>query len=278
MKKILVLLMFYVLTLALLTSCASPASDASNVEEEPLTDVDFIVNLGKGLEARWALADSEDYNDDALASMSLSEFQNAYALFVNAELDSIGNLEDYQFEDPILQGLAEKYVQGLNLQKEGVKYQGTDQYSEIDNTWSLGYNYRAVCIRDLYNDYGLTVKEDYQQYLNDFVSESTSAEKELAIRDFVDNLSNELVYNKDESKSNEWSSYYTTVIENTTNYEISSLSIDIDFIDASGVIIYQAFDSIQNLQPGSKAQSSVYYDPDNGDFASMQFHVSAYTN
>lgn len=53
-------------------SISSESIPESSVEESKkiLDDADFIVNMGKALDARWALTDSKQYNDEALDSMT----------------------------------------------------------------------------------------------------------------------------------------------------------------------------------------------------------------
>lgn len=275
MKKAIALILASVISFSLICGCGNSAT--AEKENATPTDADFIVNLGKGLDARWALTNSDAYSDEATASMSAADLQKSYATCVNAELDAIGKLEDYQFEDSELKTLAETYVKGLNLQKDGVTYIGTTDSTSYDRTWTLGYYYRAVCIAELYNNYGLTVDEKYKTDLNDFVAESTTAKKQIAIQDFVDALPDKLSYTKDEETSDEWTTYYKTVIENTTDYEITNLEIDVDFLDASGVVIAQTSDYLQNIQPGAKVQSKLMYSNNDGKFETMQYKVTAYT-
>lgn len=283
MKKGIVYLLLSLTLAVSLCGCGSTSGSSSteanvSVEDEKKTDADFIVNLGKGLEARWTLTDSEEYSSEALEKMSLAEYQKADTLFVNAELDAIGDLSEYEFEDQELKQLAETYMRGLELQKEGIQYQGTTEYTKQQQTWELGYNYRAVCMTDLYNEYGLTVDEKFQDDLDNFVAQSSTAKKSIAVQEYVDELPNQVEYIKDEEKSDEWSTYYKAVIENTTDYEIDSLEIEIDFLDASGVVIYQTSDYLNNIKAGGKVQSSVYYDSSVGDFESMELRFTAYNN
>ena len=285
MKKGIVYLLLSVVLATSICGCGSTStSNSSNTqtsvsaENEKKSDADFIVNLGKGLEARWTLTDSEEYNSEALETMSLAEYQKADTLFVNAELDAIGDLDEYEFEDQDLKKLAETYMMGLELQKEGIQYQGTTEYTKQQQTWDLGYNYRAVCMTDLYNEYGLTVDEKFKNNLDDFVAESLTAKKSIAVQEYVDELPSKVEYVKDEEKSDDWSTYYKAVIENTTEYEIDSLEIEIDFLDASGVVIYQTSDSLKNIKAGGKVQSSIYYDSSEGDFKSMELRFTAYND
>ena len=254
MKKVMTLLFL----LAMMALCM--AGCGTEKEETVPTDTDFIDNLQKAVEARWALNQSSQYNETAMSGMSVSEQQKAYTLFVDTELEKIGNLDDYDFQDASIKELAETYVKGLNLQKEGVQYQGTEKYTEQSQTWGLGYDYRVVALVELYNNHGFTVNEKYKS----------------EIEDFVDDLSENINYSKDEENSDEWSTYYTAIIENTTEYPIDSLALDISFVDKDGVVVYQTSDYLQNIKAGSKVRSSVYYDSTAGDFETIECTPTVY--
>ena len=254
MKKVMTLLFL----LAMMALCM--AGCGTEKEETVPTDTDFIDNLQKAVEARWALNQSSQYNETAMSGMSVSEQQKAYTLFVDTELEKIGNLDDYDFQDASIKELAETYVKGLNLQKEGVQYQGTEKYTELSQTWDLGYDYRVVALVELYNNHGFTVNEKYKS----------------EIEDFVDDLSENINYSKDEENSDEWSTYYTAIIENTTEYPIDSLALDISFVDKDGVVVYQTSDYLQNIKAGSKVRSSVYYDSTAGDFETIECTPTVY--
>lgn len=259
------------LAVTTLVGCSS-----SSQEEGPPSDKEFILNVGKGLEARWELADNQD-----VTSLTTAEQQKAYASYVKAEKNAIGKLKKYEFEDKDLKKAAETYMKGLDLQEEGVQYQGTDDYTNQNKTWTLGYNYRAVAIYELNKDFGLTVSSKYKSDLDDFVSQYTVAKKEVAIQEYVNSLYDSIVYTKDESRSDEYDIYYTATIENTTEYTIDSITIQVDFKDASGVILDQESDYIQTFSSGSKIQSTIdYYElEDKGEPATITVSsVEAYYN
>ena len=174
--------------------------------------------------------------------------------------------------------VADTYYKGLKLQEEGIQYAGTDDYTNQEKTWELGYNYRALAIHEFEKDYGLTVNSKYKSDLDDFLSQYSVAKKEVAIQEFVDNLQESIQYIKDESQSDEYTTYYSTIIENTTEYTIDSLSIQLDFLDGSGVILYQGDDYVSNLAAGSKIQSTVYYDAEKGEPSTIKPIITVYYN
>ena len=62
-------------------------------------------------------------------------------------------------------------------------------------------------------------------------------------------------------------------IENTDYHS----EIDVDFLDANGVVVYQTADYLSNIKPGSKIKSSIYYYEDiTGGFDRMDIKVSAW--
>ena len=150
-------------------------------------------------------------------------------------------------------------MKGLDLQKEGVQYVGTDDYNNQNKTWILGMNYRIVSLKTFEKDFGLTVGSKYKEDFDDMLAQYSVAKKEVAIQEFVNDLQSKITYTKDEAKSDEYTTYYTTVIENTTEYTIDSLQIQINFLDESGVVIEQEADYLQNIAAESKVQSSVMY-------------------
>ena len=85
------------------------------------SDAAFIVGVGKGLEKRWELAGKGDaMSDEEFDKLTLSEYKELYKSYVDAELNEIGNLDGYQFENSDLNDLANDYMNCLQLQKNSV--------------------------------------------------------------------------------------------------------------------------------------------------------------
>lgn len=259
-------------------SISSESIPESSVEESKkiLDDADFIVNMGKALDARWALTDSKQYNDEALDSMTAANQQKAYTLFVQTELDILGDYGDYEFSDNDVKNIAQNYFYGLSLQKDGAQYAGTDRIDEWNETFGMGRNYRTVAIHDAYVNYGLTVSKKNQSSVEAFVDDYSEAKESVARQDFVDELPTKLEYKKIDDDSGSIYDEYVAVIENTCGYDIDSLEIDIAFVDASGVILDQTSDYISNFNDGAKYQSKIMYNTENGKFDHMEFTVSMY--
>lgn len=264
MKKIWVIL----LSLLLLFSVAG-CSSTNSEENTTLTDADFIANLGKGLEARWDLSGQDT------SQMSISEEQAHLTKCIDAETQRLETIDRYIFEDTELEALAQQYFNALDLQREGVQYQGTEKYTEYGQTFELGYYYRIVLINQFYQNYGLTVGKNYQTTLEDMLAEKGIAEENVAIQEYINDLSSKLDYVKDEEKSDQYSTYYTALIENTTEYTIDSLEICLSFVDAEGVTVEQTSEYINDFTAGQKYKSTVYVG--DTEFDHIEYSIKAYS-
>ena len=253
----------------------SPAAEATTEVSGP-SDADFISNLGKGLEARWALVHSDKYSEEILEDMSKKDYQKAYDLFVDAEYDVIGSIDSYHFKDEKIKALAETYMKGLDLQKKGVKFQGTSNYVKYGKTWDLGYSYRAVAAADLCKGYGLKVDKKYKTDLDELVKDSDSANTQIEKQEFAKGLQSSLSYTKDEKKSDDSTDCYKAVVENTTEASLDCLEINVKFLDESGEVLDKVTDYIYDLKPGEKAKSKIKYDRSSGEYASMKISAISY--
>lgn len=251
---------------------AQPESKTETVKK--LDDSDFLKNMKKGLEARWAIADDDSID---VESMSTSEHQTYLQKCVDAEIAVLGSFEEYEFEDEHLRDLAQQYFEALNLQSDGVQYNGIlEKYAEYSQTFEFGYNQRIVIINELVSNYDLTVSDEFQVDIDNMAVELDTAKENIALQEFANELPDKLNYVKDEEQSADLygAAYYTYIIENTTEYTIDCLNIDISCLDEDGVIVYQTQDQLMNLGAGAKAKSTVYVQ---GDFEKMDFNVSIYS-
>ena len=186
MKKfyIIILILIFVFSLCACgdNNSESSANESSTNESsnnvEQLNDDVFIDNLGDALEARWEL--SKNYTEDQFNRMSKEELQSVYTSFLDAEVNVVGTYDIYSFEKDAVKEQAELYFKGLELQKEGLQYVGTDDYTSYHNTWEMGYYYRAASVRELFRKYGLTVSYDYKQDLADFAAVGEEAQKYIS--------------------------------------------------------------------------------------------------
>ena len=74
--------------------------------------------------------------------------------------------------------------------------------------------------------------------------------QEEALQKLVDSISFERIENEDDS---DWVTYQA-IVENTMDYEIVDLSLDVNLIDKDGVNVYTEYVSLNNIASGEKGK------------------------
>ena len=252
-KTIISLLLTCIMAVVFMAGCGSTgtgnnsAADASTVEIV-YADQDFIADLAKGLEARWALKDT-DYIEGT------EEHRQYYSSLINAELDILADkqYENALFEDGKLKEKAISYLNCLHDQEDALTYVTVD-YDKYDEMWTEAYNKRTQLITDFVKNYGLTVTDEYKTTLNDMITNASVVEeeqkKEKAVQELVDSISFEIV---DDEEDSDWKTY-KAVVENTMDYEIVTLGIDVNLIDEDGVNVDTEYVSMENITSGEKGK------------------------
>lgn len=252
------------------TSTTTSVSETTIAEKK--SDADFIVGVGKGLEKRWELAGKGDaMSDEEFDKLTLSEYKELYKSYVDAELNEIGNLDGYQFKNSDLNDLANDYMNCLQLQKNSVD-SFTEKSTNNSPEWNYGYQKRIVDLSELFNNYGLTVSETYTDTKNEMTDTNLPyAKKYVAIIDWLTNL-NETINFEEVSNDSSWKEY-KALVENTTDYDIAYITINIDLLDESGVTVEQQTCYLNNLTPGGK-----YYATFSSDKAFTSMKVTPRVN
>ncbi|MBR6114452.1 MAG: FxLYD domain-containing protein [Oscillospiraceae bacterium] len=232
-------------------AAAEVSSAEASADDRP-DDGAFVAAVGRALEARWDAAAA--YTETELAALTVGQYQEYLSRCVEAERAEAGHLWDFNFHDKDLIAAAQTYYHGLELQREGADYARTESLSEYNRTWVLGYYYRVSAVYDLYELFGLDVGEQYRPALREFIAPYHTAKKQVAFQEFADTLPGTLRFEPDGDGC------YSALIENTTEYTIFSMSVDVSFYDAAGVIVYQTSAWVSNLRPGEIIRSTVTVD------------------
>lgn len=248
-----------------LSGCASEEPVA---EEPTYADQDFISDMSKGLQARWKLNKEDEakegYDEILVNSEEYQEMMNNY---IQAELDYVEKYQNEKFEDSNLQEVAVEYVNLLKQHKDACQYMTVD-YDKYLEEFQPVYNERSKIISQLVNDYGMTVDEEYQQTLNDFLTNSqlvTEQENaEAAIQKMIDSIQFEEVEDNGGYKT------YRAVVENTTGIDFDTLNITINLLDGDGVIVETTYDNVSAFAQGAKVQFEFMTDK---EFTSTQVSV-----
>ena len=270
----------------LLTGCGIPffAPSDEEPEKEPVpeatpeppderkTDEEFISAVAKALQARWNV--SAGYLASDLAEMSAAEYQAYLRRCVDAEEAELGSIVDYRFMDSEAAALAQQYYHALSLQRRGSEYARTAEVTQFNSTWVLGYNYRVSAVWDLMQDFSLTVEEEYASRLAELTATHHEAKKQVAFHELIERMSGTLVYEKDPARSDDTRTCYVGWIENTTEYDIRSLSVGVSFLDEDGNILAQTSDWISDLRAGQGARSVIFAGTE--EYAGMEYSISIY--
>lgn len=234
-KSIFVLLLIAIISFGMLASCSSTSSD-----EPHYSDQDFIKSVSKGLEARWKLQDGQQ---DSSATESMREA-------IQTELDAVQEYKTATFEDSVLQEKALKYINILNDCLENVEYFNASQGYE---KWQDVYNQRTIILKDFADNYGLTVSDKYKTNLDELVANGKAAGEEANKKDAMQKIVDKIEFELKEDDGYGWRTY-EAVIDNTSDYDIESISIDVSLLDKDGVIVETAYVSADNVSKGQKAK------------------------
>lgn len=227
------------------------AVSEKETEPEVLGDKEFIENLGKGLEARWTITEAEDdeggWNSKQHTTSEVKE--HAYEV-VNSEIKAIGNIGEYNFENEEIKELANDYYEALLLQYDAIDSFTADT-AYTGEKWNMGYWRRIIDLEKFFGKYGATVDEKFQSNVIDMSDTKVAyAKKYVGIQNWLNNLSIDFQIDEEDS-AGDWKEY-KGLIENTSGYEIDSLSIYIDLLDENGVVIKQESAYLNKLVPDNK--------------------------
>lgn len=231
----------------------SSSVDSSNENEElHYVDEDFVQAMAQGLQTRWDLNNQDEQKEgyeDILVNSD--EYKNMMINYIDAELDIIEEYKDGKFENSKLQEIAIKYINLLNEHKEICDYMTVD-YEKYYEEFEPIYNERSKVINELVNNYGLTVDEEYQNILNDFLTNSQLVEErevqEEAVEKMLKSIQFQEVSNEGEYKT------YQAIVENTTGIDFKSFSVNINLLNDDAVIVETMYDSVSDFKNGAKVQ------------------------
>ena len=149
---------------------------ASSAEWAGYTDADFLFSVRKGLEERWASVRQQDG-----ASLDTEAFREYASAAVQKELDAIGDLYYYKFEDQALGSLASTYYAALKDQLVGISESESQDDLRNSEAYMTGYCLRTVSLYILRENYGLAVAPEYQANFDSAVSRYEAAKQYLGM-------------------------------------------------------------------------------------------------
>lgn len=233
-KYFVIVFLVFLLPLFFLTGCSS-----SNEKKAAYSDNEFIMNLAKGLEARWDISDKNEGKDDTVQVMKD---------YIQAELSQIEKYTSATFKDSVLQEKAIKYINLLKSSKENI-----NNYFASDNEkWQEIFDQRAILLKDFVDNYKLKVNSKHQSKLDLLVSNGKTVAENASKETELKKLIKTLKFKK--TKDEYGLQTYEAVLENTTPYNIKNLFLDISLLDKNGVIVSTEYASVENVSIGKKAR------------------------
>ena len=275
MKKATVLLASCMIGTGLLfTGCSGSQQESKQEEEIHYADEDFVKDMAKGLEARWTLNEQDESKEgyDAIDLQS-SEYKVMMISYINAELDCIGKYKDEKFEDSKLQEEAISYINLLNDHIEICDYIPVDYYGKYLEEFQPIYDGRSKIIQDMADNYGVTVSDKFQSNLDEFKTNSKLVQEKDAQEQAIDSMLSNITFEEvPDEYAGDWKTYQG-VVENTTGSDFSTFAVNINLLNADGVIVETAYDQVSNFTNGAKAQFEFSTDK---EFTSTEVTVQYY--
>lgn len=172
---------------------------------------------------------------------------------VNTELAYLEKYSDKTFYDTALKEIADKYIEGLYVQKESLK---KDAIWEYQIEWQKGLVLRYEALTDLYKKYDflsdnpefvgtyVASLEDQQHLLNGYNAIEADLTEQMNAEDFSWGLSKGGYH------------IYCT-LKNNTEYTFG-MFIDVSFYDADGVLFEKNTGYVEEVKPGETYIVEVY--------------------
>ena len=252
MKKITILLLLLV-GIVTLSAC-------TNSNESKTYDEAFIKSLAKGLDARWKYIDNDK-------SDSASSFKKA----INKELDEISEYKDKKFKDSKLQELAISYINELNNGLEIAKTYGSDSF---ETKWDEHIGKRTSLLSAIDKINSIPVQD--KDSLSELLAQGNEVKDNNAKKEAIENLVKNINFTVDNTKSNEYTKYYSATVENTTEYLIKDLYLTINLVNADGVTVGTQYVSANNWAPSGKTLFEFSQFKGDNEFTTTQVSISSF--
>lgn len=204
-------------------------------EAEKTYDNEFITALAKGLDARW-----EGTEKDKTESIP---FSSDFAKYPQFELKEIEEYKDKKFEDDKLKELAITYINELK------ETQKSAEEGDEDN-WALHQYKRFSLLSSINNIKEIPAKN--QKVLKDTLADGRKIENNNAKQEAIKNLISSVKFEVDQEKSNQFSTEYYAIVENTTEYNIDYVDLLITLKDSNDVNFRTTYASQSNWKKGTK--------------------------
>lgn len=253
------------------SSTASSESSAAASSTIQYADSDFIADLEEALQARWNISDTADENYESGKITSEDALYDEYQKAVDTEYDMVSKYLNERFRDSKLQELAVSYINALKDQKDTAKTRLTN--TDAEKTWSDAYNTRAKILQQLVNDYGVKVRDEYQDNLNELLADGSSVQKSEDEKEAIEKLLKDFHF---EQTADEYGfKTYTATVQNSSGYDFDEFDVNINLLDSDGTLVETQYAYVSNWKNGQSAKFEFETDT---EFSSTEVSVSSWTD
>lgn len=218
-----------VLSTILLVGCTS------NYENKNY-DSEFLTSLSKGLDKR--RKDNDKFPDESAKN---------YKLYINDELDEVKDYGDKKFKNDKLKELAIRYINVLKEGKEIASNFGADSF---EDQWSEHQNKRYELLVEINNISEIPVQD--KDGLNEVLAGGKEVKCDNKVRKDLENIINSADFKPDDSNS--YLAGYSAVVENTTEYDIEALTVEVSLFDENDVLYNTTYINVNNWKKGTEAK------------------------
>ncbi len=220
-----------------LAACGSQAKD----EGPDYADDEAMSIIAKGFKARADFLSSSDYTG------SDADLKKA----IQTEIDCDAELKERQFEDSTLHELVLSYLNSLDDQLDVLNNYSS---SSVDyyTAWEKVYDERSRILKTMVEDYDLTVDESCQDALDEIVANGNNATKKADVEASLSAIINGATFEVTDSGYGWYE--YTTVLENTTDYDFSDVSFVVALYDENEVKDTELYTSTDGWKKGEKVK------------------------
>ena len=204
-------------------------------EAEKTYDDDFITALAKGLDTRWDVSE-KDKN---------APFSTYSAKYPKFELKEIEEYKDKKFEDDKLKELAITYINELKATQKAAEEENRDVFDSHQFK-------RYALLVSINNIKEIPVKN--QKILKETLADGRKIKNNNAKQEAINNLISSVKFEVDQEKSNQFSTEYYAIVENTTEYNIDYVDLLVTLKDSDDVNYRTTYASQSNWKKGTKVR------------------------
>lgn len=147
------------------------------------------------------------------------------------------------------------YINTLNASLEAVESHTVDDFDFVTE-WTDAYNDRTALINTFVNDYGLTVSSQYQDTLDELATNGAAAIAQSEADEAIENLVSGIIFEKVDEGYGSFS--YVATAENTTEYNLGTVSLTPALYDADGVKAGESYASTSSWASGETVKFEAY--------------------